>query len=66
MPVRRKTRIIACLALAGVALPALAQESLLPPGFNDVAPPPEQQPAQNTSQPADSSAAAASRPAPRA
>ena len=58
MPVPPKTGLLLCLALAGVALPALAQESLLPPGFNDTAPPPET--ANETAQPrTDSSAAEA-------
>lgn len=62
MPVPPKVRLMLCVALAGLALPALAQESLLPPGFNDTAPPPEQT-SGNESQPArDSSAAEAARP----
>lgn len=61
LPARPKLKLVLCAALAGVALPALAQESLLPPGFNETAPPAEQQqPSQNESQPArDSSAAEA-------
>lgn len=39
---RPTRRLILCLALAGVAIPALAQESLLPPVFNEAVPEPEQ------------------------
>ena len=60
----RRPRLLLCLALAGVALPALAQESLLPPTFNE-APPPAEQPQQQQQeadpQP-DSSAREAARP----
>ncbi len=62
----RPRRLLLALALAGVAVPALAlaQESLLPPGFNESVPAPEQQP-ENTQQP-DSSAREAAQPRPRA
>ncbi|WP_051676543.1 hypothetical protein [Sphingomonas astaxanthinifaciens] len=48
------------MAAAALALPALAQESLLPPGFNDTAPPPEK-PAETRAP--DSGAAEVRRPA---
>jgi hypothetical protein len=42
-PERSSRTLLLTLALAGVALPALAQESLLPPSFNEAVPAPEQQ-----------------------
>ncbi|GAA4019424.1 hypothetical protein GCM10022280_19080 [Sphingomonas swuensis] len=56
MPARPDRRLWLGASLAAlIALPALAQESLLPPGFNETAPPPER-PAGEASLPADSSA----------
>ncbi|WP_300975037.1 hypothetical protein [Sphingomonas sp. LHG3406-1] len=61
MPARPKRALLVGAALAGLALPALAlaQESLLPPGFNETAPPPEQTTPRGQSP--DSSAAEANR-----
>ena len=63
LPVRRN-RLLLGAALGLVAIPALAlaQQSLLPPTFNDTAPPPEQSNGQGNSQAPDSSAAEATRP----
>ena len=56
MPVRPDRRLWLGAGVAAlVALPALAQESLLPPGFNESAPAPER-PASDSSPAADSSA----------
>jgi hypothetical protein len=49
-----------------VAIPALAQESLLPPAFNEAVPAPEQQPEQNSPAPDSSAREASSQPRPRA
>ena len=40
---RAKLKVAALALLAGAALPVLAQESILPPGFGDPPPPPAQQ-----------------------
>ncbi len=48
-------RWLALALTAGAALPVLAQESILPPGFGDPAPPPQQQP-QPQAQPAPGTA----------
>jgi hypothetical protein len=62
----RSKVLLAGAAALGLALPALAQESLLPPGFGNEAaplPPPEQQPATNQASP--SATPPATRPRPR-
>nr|WP_314443990.1 hypothetical protein [uncultured Sphingomonas sp.] len=63
MPVRRK-RLLLAAALGAAALPALAvaQQSLLPPNFNDTAPAPEPANGQANAQAPDSSAAESARP----
>lgn len=62
MPARRN-RLLLTAALGVAALPALAlaQQSLLPPTFNDVAPAPEQSNTQSNEQAPDSSATEAVR-----
>ena len=61
---KAKRRLILSLVLAGVAVPVLAQESLLPPVFNEAVPEPEQ-PKEESEQP-DSSAREAARTETRA
>ena len=60
----RRNRLLwgAALGLAAIPALALAQQSLLPPTFNDAAPAPEQSNSQSNTQAPDSSAAEASRP----
>lgn len=60
----RPNRLLLGVALGALAIPALAlaQQSLLPPTFNDPAPAPEPTNSQGNTQDPDSSAAEASRP----
>lgn len=63
LPVRRNRLLLgAALGLATIPALALAQQSLLPPTFNDTALPPEQSNTQSNTQAPDSSAAEATRP----
>ena len=63
LPARRNRLAVgAALGLAALPALALAQQSLLPPTFNDTAPPPEQANSQTNSQAPDSSATEAVRP----
>ena len=64
---RQRNRLLVGAAVLAATLPALAlaQESLLPPGFNDTAPAPERL-AETNEQAPDSSAREATRPSPRA
>lgn len=67
MPARRDRLLLtAALGLGAIPALALAQQSLLPPTFNDTAPPPEQANSQTNSQAPDSSATEAVRPRRRA
>jgi hypothetical protein len=63
---KRSRAAFAALLLAGVAVPALGQdtpESLLPPGFDDPAPAPAPAPAPGPSRPAESAGAEPAAPA---
>jgi len=60
LPARHRGRWLLCVGLAALAIPALAQEVLLPPGFNEVAPPPEKPATPATPKP-DATAAEARR-----
>jgi hypothetical protein len=59
---RNRLLLAAAAAAVAMAIPALAQESILPPGFGEVAPAPAPQPSPSPDQSSNASAAAPAQP----